>query len=108
MKNELTTMDMSQEDFGNAMIYEAQQRKQKQRLDKSVQIVEVLLTDIENCDNNLLWFQRMKQNREAKLLAIKQGKFSFNKFGAIEYEQKDLNENNVSRSNGFVDPESLT
>lgn len=88
---ELTTMGMSPAQFGAALINEAQARKQKERLEKSVIQTQAVLSSLEECDLQILYFQGWKKTRLAQLEALKAGEFTFDLAGSIVYNDKALN-----------------
>ena len=90
-KDLVTTMGMSQEEFGAALVTEAQNRKQKQRLEKSVAVAQTILSSIEECDKQIEYFAGWKRTREGQLKALQDGKFSFNKSDDLVYDEETLN-----------------
>lgn len=90
-KDLITTMGMSQAEFGAALITEAQNRQQKQRLEKSVLVAQTILSTIEECDKQIEYFRGWKKTREEQLKALHDGEFSFDKSGEIVYNEPTLN-----------------
>jgi hypothetical protein len=90
-KDDLATMGMTQSEFGAALVTEAQNRKQKERLEKSIATAQTILASLEECNERINYFSEWKKTREAQLDALQLGKFSFDTHGEIVYEDKDLN-----------------
>lgn len=90
-KDLVTTMGMSQAEFGAALITEAQNRKQKQRLEQSVAVAQTILSSIEECEKQIEYFAGWKKTREGQLKALHDGKFSFDKSGLLVYDEESLN-----------------
>lgn len=89
--DELATIGMTPAEFGTALIDEAQARKQKEKLEKSINQAKGILSSLEECNSKIEWFQGWKKTHEGQLAALKAGKFTFDTFGAIVYNDPDLN-----------------
>jgi hypothetical protein len=90
-QKELATMGMSQSEFGAALVTEAQNRKQKERLEKSIAVAQTILASLEECNERIAYFTGWQKTRQAQLDALQQGKFSFDGGGEIIYDDKQLN-----------------
>jgi len=90
-KTALTTMGMTQSAFGAAIIEEAQTRKQKQMLNKSVAEATTILASIDECDQKIAYFTDWKKTREGQLDALQKGEFALDPQGAITYNNVELN-----------------
>lgn len=88
---DLATLGMSQSEFGSALVSEAQNRKQKEKLESSIATAQTILASLEECNERIAYFSEWKKIREAQLEALQQGKFSFDARGAIVYENSSLN-----------------
>ena len=90
-KDLMTSSGMSKSEFGSALVTEAQNRKQKERLEKSIEFAQVVLSSLEECDNKIEWFTGWKKTREAQLKALQNGDFSYDGYGSIIYNDSALN-----------------
>lgn len=87
----LASMNMSTEEFEQALITEAQNRKQKERLERSVRIEQDVLTIIDYCDKQVSYFKMHKERQEARLSALNKGEFTFSPHGDLIYNDVKLN-----------------
>jgi len=90
-KQGLATLGMSQSEFGAALVTEAQNRKQKERLEKSIAVAQTILASLDECNERITYFSEWKKTREAQLEALQKGRFSFDAHGEILYDDKILN-----------------
>lgn len=87
----IRSIGMSNNEFGSALIKEAQNRKQKEKLEKSVAVVQVILSSLDECEKQISYFQGWKKTHESQLEAIEKGEFSFDTYGALTYNNPELN-----------------
>lgn len=88
---ELATMGMSSAEFGEALIREAQTRKHKANLEKSVTQTQTIFSSLDECNRQILYFTGWKQTLEEQLAALKAGEFFFDSLGALIYNKPSLN-----------------
>lgn len=86
-----TTLGMSQSEFGAALVTEAQNRKQKEKLERSISTAQNILSSLEGCDRQIEHLQSWKKTHEDQLEALQNGAFSFNAAGDIVYNDVQLN-----------------
>lgn len=87
----LITMGMTQSEFGSALLTEAKNRKQKEKLEQSVNEAQMVLSSLDECERQIKYFKAWKETRLGQLEALEKGKFSFGPAGEIVYDDRSLN-----------------
>jgi hypothetical protein len=82
---------MSNAAFGSALIEEANNRRQKEKLNKSVKIASDVLTMLDDCKRQIAHLEAWKVICEARLEALREGLFSFDNQESIVYDDPQLN-----------------
>lgn len=87
----LALSGMKPQDFGAALFQEAQSRIHKEKLEKSLVVVQGIISSLEECERKIVYFSDWKKIKEQQLKAIEAGEFSFDAEGSIVYDALYLN-----------------
>jgi hypothetical protein len=90
-KDLMVPVEMSNAEFGSALLAEAQKRRQKEKLEKSVLEAETILARLDDCTRQIEHLTGWKKTCNGQMEALQKGDFSLDNHGMIVYNDSALN-----------------
>lgn len=87
----INVASMSKAEFGKALLDSANERRQKNRFEQSLQAAENIAAGLENCERQIEWFELLRTKYRKQRDALENGAFDFNRDGFIVYIDDTLN-----------------